>query len=311
MHLLYRGTKDRHGALARDFVSSICNSLQVDDFVETGTYLGDTLNTLHDVFETLHSIELSVELYERACRRFAGSTNIRLLSGNSVQGLETVLPRLQGRRALIWLDAHYSGAGTAKTDRNTPVDSELEVILRHSNRRDVLMIDDLRYFCDPPAGFESHDALGGYPDARDIATRLDQSSPGYDVYALCDALLAIPRELRLRYTVSPVLSAITRARFEAENDSDHLDCERQIASASGSEHDALECIPEYLVAQSAYGLGGHYYYWRALTRLAHGDEQGAAKDFSLADATGVVPARSVLRGRWLHPCSTDHRVRSS
>jgi hypothetical protein len=103
-----------------------CNVL-----VETGTCLGEMIvATLHD-FAAFHSIELSPYLAARAKDRLANRTHVSVHEGDSA----TVLPRVMAgldRRALIWLDAHYSGGVTARGAVDSPVAQELATIAKYS-----------------------------------------------------------------------------------------------------------------------------------------------------------------------------------
>ena len=47
---------------------------------------------------------------------------------------------------LFWLDAHYSGANTAKGDKFSPIMEEVLPILDHKVRNHVILIDDAREF---------------------------------------------------------------------------------------------------------------------------------------------------------------------
>jgi hypothetical protein len=47
---------------------------------------------------------------------------------------------------LFWLDAHYSGENTSKTDLQTPIIRELRSILNHPNKNHIILIDDAHEF---------------------------------------------------------------------------------------------------------------------------------------------------------------------
>jgi hypothetical protein len=294
LHLHYCNIKDRTGALSRDFVLGLRDAFGARSFVETGTYLGDTLAQLCGDFDTLHSIELSRDYYERASVRFGGQPKIHLINADSTSGFETALGSLPDERAMFWLDAHYSGGDTAKGQSNTPVESELRAILAHPQRSDIILIDDLRYFWRARPGFLQHDALLGYPSARDLVELLNSGTRQYDCFALSDALLAIPSNLRDRYTASPLLEGITRSRLGLAMETVPSAVERLIATATEPELSALVEIPDYLAGQSEYGLAGHYYYWRALLRLERGELALARADADVAAHCGVIPDGSLL-----------------
>jgi hypothetical protein len=114
-------------------------------FIETGTYLGDTVHALRRRFREIHSIELDSTLYEAARRRFAGFRSVTIHHGDSA----TVLPELLSRLtepALFWLDGHFSGGTTARGERDTPIQAELRCVLRHPIEGHVVLIDDARLF---------------------------------------------------------------------------------------------------------------------------------------------------------------------
>ncbi|MBU6427163.1 hypothetical protein KGQ27_02890 [Patescibacteria group bacterium] len=114
-------------------------------FIETGTYLGDTLNRAKDMFASVISIELDTDLFIAAQRRFAQYRNVRLYKGDSGVILPTVINELV-EPALFWLDGHYSGGITARGQIDTPIVKELQAIMSHPVRRHVILIDDARLF---------------------------------------------------------------------------------------------------------------------------------------------------------------------
>jgi hypothetical protein len=114
-------------------------------FIETGTYLGDTVFSLKNDFDKIISIELGQNLYEQAKKRFADYPQIKIMRGDSGQVLTEIVPNLS-EPTLFWLDGHYSGKGTAKSNLNTPIIKELETIFNHPVKNHVILIDDARCF---------------------------------------------------------------------------------------------------------------------------------------------------------------------
>lgn len=114
-------------------------------FVETGTYLGDTVNAMKGNFKKIYSIELSNELFKKAQARFSGCSNITLIEGDSSAKLNELLPSIS-EPALFWLDGHYSGGVTARGELSTPIYKEVEGILKHAVDNHVILIDDARLF---------------------------------------------------------------------------------------------------------------------------------------------------------------------
>jgi hypothetical protein len=120
--------------------------------VETGTFRGDMVDVLAPMATRIVSIELDDQLYGAACRRFAAHPHVELLHGDSGALLPGILSELD-RPALFWLDGHYTGTGSARTDVDSPILAEIEALLQHSVPGHVVLIDDAREFS----------GTGGYP----------------------------------------------------------------------------------------------------------------------------------------------------
>lgn len=118
--------------------------------VETGTFMGNMVAAMMEDFATIYSIELSKELYEMAKKRFAGVEKVRLIHGDSGEELKKNVG-LINKPALFWLDGHYSAGVTAKGKKDTPINEELETILKLPEKRHVIIVDDARLFGSDPA----------------------------------------------------------------------------------------------------------------------------------------------------------------
>jgi hypothetical protein len=114
-------------------------------FVETGTYLGDTIFSQRMNFKKLISIELAKGLYRWANKRFRKYPHIEILFGNSGDLLYEIMPRIN-TRALLWLDGHFSGGVTAKGKTESPVFNELDAVFSNNTSRHIILIDDARLF---------------------------------------------------------------------------------------------------------------------------------------------------------------------
>jgi len=116
-----------------------------DIFIETGTYFGDMIQAVKKKFKKIISIELNEDLYEKARNKFAKNSHIQIVFGDSADKLEKILPTIDDP-CLFWLDAHFSGDGTAKGYLETPIMEELNLILNQSNLNHIILIDDARLF---------------------------------------------------------------------------------------------------------------------------------------------------------------------
>jgi len=121
--------------------------------IETGTFLGDTVEYFRKDFEKIISFELSEELAAKAANRFKAHPHIRIIQGDSGKLLEQVLRNITAP-CIFWLDGHYSSEfflgdefiKTAKGDKNTPIIEELKTVLSHPVKEHVILIDDARCF---------------------------------------------------------------------------------------------------------------------------------------------------------------------
>lgn len=174
--------QDRYASFSkRASLAEVADRFACTSFVETGTYLGDTVAAMRGHFAKVISIELSQALHERALRRFRRCSNVVVLQGDSSQRLKDALQLIEGR-ALFWLDGHYSGDITAKGELECPVLAELDAISTHSRSDHVIIIDDARCF--------GRDA--DYPTIDTVMMKLAAINQGYLVEIVEDSIRAFP-----------------------------------------------------------------------------------------------------------------------
>ena len=157
---------------------------QLPVLVETGTFLGDTVQALHGQFREIHTIELAPALAERARLRFAALPHIHVHEGDSGQ-LLPALARSLAEPALFWLDGHYSGGQTARADQDTPVRAELQSLLTSRSQADVILIDDARLFGTDPA----------YPSLAEVAETVRTHGAGRTHSVQDDIIRIVPRRV--------------------------------------------------------------------------------------------------------------------
>lgn len=163
------------------FIKSYLKKYQIGNFVETGTYLGDTLGYIARKGVQCTSIELSKELYEAACKRFDRYKNVKLVQGDSGQRLPELLKEINNP-TLFWLDGHYSGGNTASAEIRTPISAELEAIFCHPIKRHVILIDDARCF----------NGKNDYP-YLDYLLRVIREEGSYSAMVSMDIIRLVPR----------------------------------------------------------------------------------------------------------------------
>ena len=159
-------------ACKRILINEIGQRYSLRVLVETGTNFGQTVSSAIGTFETIYSIELDEALWKHASQRFAHRADVRLRRGDSARELQGILDELR-EPALFWLDAHYSGDGTARGDQDSPIMQELASIAAHQVRAHAILIDDARLFV----------GRDGYPSIEDCRAAVKRWWPahGYDV----------------------------------------------------------------------------------------------------------------------------------
>jgi len=120
----------------------------IKNFVETGTYRGDTAIMASAYYENVYTTEICYERYEESKKRSedAHLTNIDFLYGDSQELLKVISPKVT-EGAVFFIDAHISGFDSSWNGRErVPLMKELEVILKHNIGPSVFIIDDVRFW---------------------------------------------------------------------------------------------------------------------------------------------------------------------
>jgi hypothetical protein len=148
----------------------------VDVWVETGTYMGQTTEVLARNTSRVISIEPSPELAKRAEMLFAQNRNVQIVNGLSENELSSILETLPSDSYTIafWLDGHYSEGPTHLGPIETPIVQELKIIEAHlQNFQEVtIFIDDFRCFVNRQTD---------YPQTSFLSTRADGNGMSWSV----------------------------------------------------------------------------------------------------------------------------------
>lgn len=168
--------------IKRRVISAYCKRYGLLEFIETGTYLGDTLAYIAQK-KNMHatSIELDENYYRAAQHRFVKYPNVTLLHGDSGKLLPELVSQLQ-TPALFWLDGHYSGGDTGKGELETPISAELEAILASPEKGHVILIDDARCF----------NGANSYPHIEDLLKSVRLAS-AYELELSTDIIRLTPK----------------------------------------------------------------------------------------------------------------------
>jgi hypothetical protein len=166
--------------LAREF--HVCN------FVETGTYQGETARFASQHFQRVATIEGSEALYRAAKQQLRSCSNVECLCGDSRNHLARLVRDLRGP-TLFWLDAHWSGGETFGEQAECPIMEELAAIYENAEEA-FTIIDDARFFVSLPPLPHDITAWPSYFEIAD-AVRLRTAETFITLYA--DAILIAPQ----------------------------------------------------------------------------------------------------------------------
>ncbi len=145
-------------------------------FVEAGTYKGQTTAFFIPHADQVISVELHDGLFAAAQKRFAQQPNVTLVRGDSLVEIPRIVATCSSP-PLVFLDGHFSGAGTAKGEEMEPAESTLGRLADVTPAGTTIVIDDLRLFGSGLSGFPQLDTITGsaraaFPGAL-IRTGLD------------------------------------------------------------------------------------------------------------------------------------------
>jgi hypothetical protein len=154
--------------------------------VETGTYYGDMVVAQKDSFSRIYSIELGVDLWEEAKKKFEPFSHIEILQGDSGKVLLGLMPRI-AEPVIFWLDGHYSAGVTALGEKVCPVFEELDAIFTDKSSQHILLIDDARLF----------KGDGDYPTIEALKAHMKNKNPDYSMDVRDDIIRFTPEKWNL------------------------------------------------------------------------------------------------------------------
>jgi hypothetical protein len=140
-----------------------------DTLIESGTFRGGTVAAFAPHARRIVSVELDRALYEFCADRFAGDDHIDIRHGDATELVPQAVAEV-GRPALVFLDGHFSGPGTALGDELEPAATILDRLGAVAPPGTTVIVDDLRLFgvaSDyPPLEVLTATAHAAFPDAR-------------------------------------------------------------------------------------------------------------------------------------------------
>jgi glycosyltransferase involved in cell wall biosynthesis len=142
----------------RDMLIRLRDRYDLGTLVETGTGVGDLTHWCWRYFRQVLTVEMDDQSYAAVAQRFARHRDrVEYFHSDSVTFLRSALASFERRPVLFFLDAHYSGPGTARGTLDSPLSEELGLILA-SNPNHVVVVDDAR-LCTNPEGYTGYPPL--------------------------------------------------------------------------------------------------------------------------------------------------------
>lgn len=162
-------------------ISVYSERFHIQTLIETGTYLGQTVDDLKNTFDKIYSIELDKTLYKNARKIFFKDKGVKIIQGDSAIILPDLIKEVK-TPTLFWLDAHYSGGITAKGTEETPILNELRSISKSKIKNHVILIDDARNFT----------GLYDYPTIKETKLFVSRYFPNYKIGIKNDIIRIYP-----------------------------------------------------------------------------------------------------------------------
>jgi hypothetical protein len=183
-------------SLDTELLAFLLQKASINIFIETGTYLGDTVNSVSSFFKKIISIELSEKYYQEAQDRFKEQSHIQIFQGNSSIILSQLNREMEfiKQPILFWLDAHWCASeGTAGQQSQCPLLDEL-IAIDKLHPHSFILIDDARYFFSAPS---KPNEYSQWPYFDIIISQLRLLSDAHEIMVFNDVIIYYPREIRV------------------------------------------------------------------------------------------------------------------
>jgi hypothetical protein len=167
-------------------------ALNVDTFVETGTYKGQTSHRMARVFKNVFTVEGSEFYFKAAVQNLINDENVSITNSDSVSFLEGSIWNYKS--AIFWLDAHWCGTETAGVENECPLIAEIGALKKIDLNNSAILIDDARLFLKPPP--EPH-KIEQWPTLREV---LEQLPTNHQIFIHNDVIFSVPMSISRNFT---------------------------------------------------------------------------------------------------------------
>lgn len=175
-------------SIPKDIVVKISNQINVNNFIETGTFMGGTCFWASEYFRNIYTIEIDEEISKKTASRDDCPKNIEFIVGDSKFALKELMNKIEGR-SFFWLDGHWC-MGAGGKDEECPLLDELNAL---QNQIDpIIFIDDARCFLGPiPPPHNSED----WPKIDEVFAHLKKLFPTHFTTIQDDVIMCVPQDV--------------------------------------------------------------------------------------------------------------------
>jgi len=176
-------------SIPQKLVNAFITNLKIPNFVETGTYKGNSAIWSAAYFDKVFTIEISPELHKYASERPDAKPNIEFVLGSSETELPGLVNKLNGP-TLFWLDGHWC-MNAGGEDDECPLIAELTAISKLQDS--IILIDDARCFLGPlPKPHRAED----WPRIDEIFSLIKEKFPNHTTTIIDDVIVSVPSEAK-------------------------------------------------------------------------------------------------------------------
>ena len=131
------------------FFYTLKNDFGIGTVVETGIYQGFTTSFFANWFDEVHTIDVGEEYYQNATHTFGNFPHVHCHYGSSEKILPDILPAMQGKPVIFYLDAHWG--------EYWPLLDELDAISKTHRDNCIVVIDDVQVPGRPDILYDHYD----------------------------------------------------------------------------------------------------------------------------------------------------------
>ncbi|MFY0652180.1 MAG: hypothetical protein JXQ96_09115 [Cyclobacteriaceae bacterium] len=153
-----------------ELILQMKTKFNIEEFIETGTYKGNTCIWATRHFDTVQTIENSKIIFDKYADKLGKYNNIKRHFGNSSELLKEVID--SNKTQVFWLDAHWCGGDTYGDDDECPLLEELDLLKNNTHENSIILVDDARLFLSPP--YLPH-VSKNWPTIHDITDKLSST----------------------------------------------------------------------------------------------------------------------------------------